>query len=126
MPAKTARAKNADAAVFKELKKLLEPFAEKLVTVHDTETNYYLVTKSPSYKGKPMFFAAVMKKSYVSYHLMPIYWKPQLVKSISPALRKRMQGKSCFHFASVDQGLFEELAALTRRGFEAYGAAGLL
>jgi hypothetical protein len=73
-----------------------------------------------------MFFAAVMKKSSVSYHLMPIYWKPQLAEGLSLRLRKRMQGKSCFNFASVDQGLFAELAAITKLGFEAYESAGLL
>lgn len=41
-------------------------------------------------------------------------------------LRQRMQGKSCFNFASVDTDEFEELEALTRRGFEAYQAASLL
>jgi hypothetical protein len=33
-------------------------------------------------------------------------------------LKKRMQGKSCFNFTSVDEGLFQELAALTGKGFD--------
>jgi len=39
---------------------------------------------------------------------------PTLQKRISPELRKRMQGKSCFNFTEIDPILFRELAALTR------------
>ena len=31
-----------------------------------------------------------------------------------------MQGKSCFNFAAVDRPLFQELALLTRAGFDSY------
>ena len=45
--------------------------------------------------GRPLFAAAVqIKKSYVSFHLMPVYANPALLDSLSPALRKRMQGKA--------------------------------
>jgi hypothetical protein len=50
---------------------------------------------------------------------MPIYVQPSLLDEVSPALRKRMQGKSCFNFAKVDEPLLAELEALTRRGYEA-------
>ena len=46
-----------------------------------------------------MFFGAVVTgKAYVSYHLMPLYTCPWLVKTVSADLKKRMQGKSCFNF----------------------------
>ena len=42
--------------------------------------------------GRPLFAAAVqVRKSYVSYHLMPIYMNPALMATVSAALRKRMQ-----------------------------------
>jgi hypothetical protein len=50
---------------------------------------------------------------------MPIYVKPHLLDDVSPALRKRMQGKSCFNFAKVDDPLLAELEALTKRGYDA-------
>ena len=50
---------------------------------------------------------------------MPIYVQPSLLDDISPALKRRMQGKSCFNFAKVDEPLFAELEALTKRGYEA-------
>jgi hypothetical protein len=55
-------------------------------------------------------------KTYVSYYLMPVYGLPALLADISPELRRRMQGKSCFNFTHVDETLFAELAALTATG----------
>ena len=49
---------------------------------------------------------------------MPVYGDPRLLADMSPELRKRMQGKSCFNFTRVDEGLFTELTDLTRRGYE--------
>ena len=37
-------------------------------------------------------------KAYVSFHLMALYMCPEMQKSITPALKKRMQGKTCFNF----------------------------
>jgi hypothetical protein len=65
---------------------------------------------------KPRFFGAVQtRKSYVSYHLMPVYENPSLLDGISDGLRKKMQGKSCFNFTVSDPSLFEELDALTKK-----------
>ena len=61
-----------------------------------------------------------IKKKYVSFYLMPVYMYPELLEGITPELRKRMQGKSCFNFKRVDESLFEELGALTSRGFEKF------
>ena len=125
MAAKTAAARN-DAEIFRALKALLTPYAPKLAVKEDSAKTYYLVTRAASFKGKPMFFGAVMQKSYVSYHLMPLYWKPELLKGMSSELRNRMQGKSCFNFKKIEPALFKELANLTRAGFAAYREAKLL
>ncbi|MBV9224184.1 MAG: hypothetical protein JO150_08150 [Acidobacteriaceae bacterium] len=114
------------AQVFEALKAVLQPFASELTVKDNTETNYYLETKSRSYKGKPMFFGAVMRKSYVSYHLMPLYWNPELLDNISPELKKRMQGKSCFNFKRVEPDLFAELKKLTEAGLAEYKKAKFL
>jgi hypothetical protein len=72
-----------------------------------------------------MLFAGVkQQKRYVSFYLMPVYTEPVLADAVSPDLRRRMQGKSCFNFTRVDEGLFDELADLTSRGREAYAAKG--
>ena len=45
---------------------------------------------------------------------------PELLNDISPALKKRMQGKSCFNFKKVEPELFEELKDLTRKGVDKF------
>lgn len=54
-----------------------------------------------------------LKKSYVAYHLMPLYAHPGLADGLSSALTKRRQGKTCFNFKTVDPSHFAELAELT-------------
>jgi hypothetical protein len=76
--------------------------------------------------GKDMWFGAVrIGKRYVSYHLMPVYVFPDMLREMSPELRKRMQGKSCFNFTHVDEQMFEELDKLTKLGYERFKQAGL-
>ena len=62
-----------------------------------------------------MWFGAVkLGKAYVSFHLMPLYMSPALEKEISPTLKKRMQGKTCFNFKTVPhQELLADLQKLT-------------
>lgn len=69
--------------------------------------------------------AAVIMKSYVSFHLVPVYAYPDLLESASPELKKRMQGKSCFNFKSMEPALFRELSALAGEGLKRFRAAGL-
>jgi hypothetical protein len=128
MPVAKARSKKAPPnktadfdAVFARLRSILAPHAETLVAHNDKPDYYYLETKAPLYKGRPVFFAAVRKgKSYVSFHLMPVYAFPEMRQGLSPALRQRMQGKACFNFTAVDEQLFEELRELTAEGAEGF------
>ncbi|HSQ25437.1 MAG TPA: hypothetical protein VLN44_13520, partial [Pyrinomonadaceae bacterium] len=55
-------------------------------------------------------------KNYVSFYLMSVYASPDLLKTMSPELKRRMQGKSCFNFKEVDRKLFGELKTLTKAG----------
>jgi hypothetical protein len=43
-----------------------------------------------------------------------------MLKKVSPALKKRMQGKSCFNFRSLDAEQTAELDQLTRSGIDAF------
>lgn len=103
---------------FSRLKKILEPYAGKMIVVHDTPANYYLDTPYVMKKNKQrVFFGAVRSgKTYVSFHFMPVYACDDLLDSLSPELKKHMQGKSCFNFKAVDEKLFKELAKLTKAG----------
>jgi hypothetical protein len=108
-----------------ELRMILAPYAAKLDAKRDDETELYVDTKHIQKNKKPLFFGAVqVKKSYVSFHLMPVYVKPDLLDSVSPELKARMQGKSCFNFAASEPKLFKELAALTKASFRSYKEQG--
>ncbi|MGA3240862.1 MAG: hypothetical protein ABSG03_31715 [Bryobacteraceae bacterium] len=117
------------AAVFVALKPVLAKYANRLVVKSDTSVEYTLVTKSASpfeqHKGQPLHFGSVrMGKAYVSFHLMPIYMCPALIKSIPPALKKRMQGKTCFNFKTEPEPEpIAGLAGLTEAGFKRWSEA---
>lgn len=113
--------KNDFQETFEKLKAILKPYEAKLVVVHDTDRGYYLDTHYLMKNKQRLFFAAVrVGKAYVSFHLMPVYANSDLSKSISPELKKRMQGKSCFNFKAIDEKLFKELGKLTRAGLEKF------
>jgi hypothetical protein len=113
--------------VFAELRAIMEPYAARLDPKKDDAAELYLDTRFIQKNRKPLFFGAVqIKTSSVSFHLMPVYAKPELLEGVSPGLRSRMQGKSCFNFAEVDRALFEELASLTRAGFASYDEQGFV
>jgi hypothetical protein len=113
--------------VFMRLKSLLEPYAPALVVTADTPEVYYLNTHYAERYQKEVFFgAAQIKKNYVSYYLMPVYMFPDLLASLSPRLRKRMQGKSCFNFTAIEEDLLAELAQLTQQGAERVRQESLL
>jgi len=103
------------------------PVAESLDVKHDEPGNFYVDTFHTRKNKQRLWFGGVqVKKNYVSYHLMPIYVNSALLEGVSPELKKRMQGKSCFNFKTIDRSLFDELALLTQRGLEDYKNQGLL
>jgi len=107
--------------VFEQLKTILKPYAQKLTLTTDTSNTYYIDGPYSEKWKKQLFFAStVIKKNYVSFYLMPIYMYPELIDDISPELKKRMQGKSCFNFKKVEPELFNELAELTQKGAERF------
>jgi hypothetical protein len=113
--------------VFTALRSIMAPYAAKLDPKKDDASELYVDTKFIQKNKKPLFFGAVqIKKSYVSFHLMPVYARPELLDALSPDLKKRMQGKSCFNFAEVDKPLFKELATLTKAGFASYKEQGFV
>lgn len=116
---------NADfAAAFATLKPVLAKYARRLTVKTDTATEYTLVTKSaspfPQHKGKPLYFGSVrVGKAYVSLHLLPLYMCPPLMRSVSPELKKRMQGKACFNFKTKPEAkLMTDLKRVIASGFE--------
>jgi len=107
--------------VFKKLKKVLEPFANKLTVTTDTSNVYSLNGPYSNKWKKELFFGSVqVKKNYVSFYLMPVYMCPELLNGITPKLKKHMQGKSCFNFKKVEPDLFNQLSGLTKQGYDRF------
>ena len=108
------------AEIFSALRAILARNAGKLVVSEDNATRYCLQGGSHPKHKTPMPIAWVeIGKTYVSYHHMGIYARPDLLRGISKKLKARMQGKACFNFTSVNESLFAELEELTVRTFEA-------
>ena len=125
-PESTATGEDGQAA-FIALRQLLLPYRSKLHIVHDDPGHFYANCARPDARGKPQFFGAVkVSGGKTLFHFMPVYDFPDLLDNISPVLRKRMQGKSCFNFDVPDPAVAEELAGLVVRGVERYRDAGKL
>jgi len=114
-------AKESFPEVFAALKPIFEKYAGRLAVQVNEPDQYFLETKTAIRKGQRLQFGGVkIGKAYVSFHLMPIYMNPKLHATISPELKKRMQGKSCFNFTQVEPEQIAELKRLTAVGFEEF------
>jgi len=106
--------------VFSALCTILQRPAGKLRVSENSPTRFCLEGGLHPKHRKPLRIAWVeISKSYVSFHHMGVYARPDSLKGVSKKLRARMQGKSCFNSSSVDEPLFAELGELTVCGFEA-------
>lgn len=120
-------AENQFNKIFNQLMSILKKYEKSLKVKTSTEDNYSLdAGYYEKYKQQLFFGAVTIKKNYVSFHLMPVYVFPELLKDISPELKKCMQGKSCFNFKQVNTKLFKELEGLTKRCFNQFKKAELL
>jgi hypothetical protein len=114
-------------AVFDGLAAIFAPYRSTLLAKSDEPGNLYLETPPSANYPSGLFFGAVkIGKRYVSFYLMPVYVHPDLLDGMSPELRKRMQGKSCFNFTRPDEALFGELDTLTAAGFARFRDNGLI
>lgn len=102
--------------IFAELRALMMEAAPGMVVTDDTPTNFTLKTSWIEARTKePAWFGWIaIKKSYVAYHVMPLYALPALNGAVPPSLEKRRQGKTCFNFKKADPALFEDIRELTK------------
>jgi hypothetical protein len=121
-------------AVFTKLRTLIEAHAGEFHVAYDTNSRYGL--EGPvgpatvrAWGGKtrttmiPVAWVLV-RKAYVSYHLIGVQGNPRLTATLSEGLRARMQGKSCFNFKTVDEALFHELSRVTAESLHGMKKAG--
>src|SRR5208282_5874266 len=121
---RTADKKREFEFAFQGLRKILKPYDKNLRVIKDGPGKYLSESKSIRYLGKPVMFAAITSKSYVAFHLFPVYMFPALLKGISPELKKRMQGKTCWNFKKVEEPRFAELGELVEASFQRFAEVG--
>jgi len=125
-PSRGASAASEREAVLAALRAILVPYGRKMRVTLDGPRGISVDDGYSAEYKRDIFFGAVQAgKSYVSFHLMPVYVFPELLKGMSAGLRRRMQGKSCFNFETVDRELFAELKQLTAAGYDIFKKAGL-
>jgi hypothetical protein len=119
---------NADfEALFTRLREILRKHSEGLSVTDDTPTRYCLGGGSHPTHKTPMPIAWVqIDKTYVRFHHMGVFGCQKLREGLSPRLKARMQGKSCFNFKLPDEALFKELEQITLDGFAAFRKDGYL
>lgn len=114
-------------AAFAGLRQILQKHADGMIVLTDTQVDFTVATRATAPNGKPMWFAAVLlKKSAVTYHLMPLYFNPALQAAVPAELLRRKQGKTCFNFQRPDPALFQQLDRLTRQARQHWHRCGLL
>lgn len=102
--------------IFARLRALMLEAAPGMVVADDSPTNFTLKTSwLEARTNEPAWFGWIaIKKSYVAYHVMPLYALPALNEAVPAVLEKRRQGKTCFNFKKTDDALFDELRKLTQ------------
>jgi hypothetical protein len=123
------------ATVFRQLRAILERQRENFLVAADTPARYCLDANiGPATlqawggrQRKPTIPVAwvEMGKAYVSYHLMSVA-TPGAQERLSPALKARMQGKTCFNFTTGDETLFDELEQITSSSLAGFKRAGFI
>ncbi len=99
-------------AVEARLRAIFDPYREKLTVSKEGPDGIYL--EMPGNEGNTWGYVGGTRvgKAYASVYLMGAY-DGGLQASMSPELRKRMQGKTCFKFTRIDEDLFAELERIT-------------
>jgi len=107
-------------AIEVRLRGILAPYAGQL----EEASIYGIPTlRRPGAKGHEWFAFVKPQAKFVSFYLLPLHTNGELRASLSPALAKRLTGRSAFNFPANDEALFTELEAVVARAFEAYMAA---
>ena len=106
-------------AIEVRLRGILAPYDGRL----EPATIYGIPTlRRPGAKGHEWFAFVKPATTFVSFYLLPVHEHASLRSSLSPALGKRLTGRSTFNFAAVDEPLFTELEGVIARAFDLYMA----
>ena len=108
---------------FEALKAVLVAHSDGLGVTKDGALGPGSIVVGPKSSARPWrdFFAAVRKgKKDTALHFMPIYSHPHRFDDLPVDLRKKLTGKSCFHFKTADPEMLEAVGAMLERGRQIY------
>jgi hypothetical protein len=109
------------AAVEARLRAILVPYEDRL----ETASIYNIPTlRQPGANAHNWFAFVKPATRHVGFYLLPMHTFPVLREGLSPALAKRLTGKSVFTFPALDDALATELEGLVARAYEAYMSGG--
>ena len=93
---------------------MLDAAAGQVVAVDEPGNLVVRTAQIDGKTGQPGWFGTVtIKKSYVAYHIMPLYTLAALEAAVPEGLAKRRQGKTCFNVKKADEAVFAQLRQLT-------------
>ena len=93
---------------------MLDAAAGQVVAVDEPGNLVVRTAQIDGKTGQPGWFGTVtIKKSYVAYHIMPLYTLTALEAAVPEGLAKRRQGKTCFNVKKADEAVFAQLRQLT-------------
>ena len=95
---------------------MLSVVDEHLDVTHDDPCDLVVRTRELDAKGQQGWFGTVnIKKSYVAFHLMPLYDRQAVLDELEEPLAARRHGKTCFNFKQEDERAYAQLQDLVRR-----------
>lgn len=121
-------------ALYDEIESLLKryspPFTARTGAVKGKRDYNLMTTKAITLEGRKregLYFASVIgQKDFVGFYFMPIYMAPEMGETLSPALMKLLQGKSCFQVKVMTPELRKGMKDALERGMKWYLENGWL
>ena len=105
------------ATIEARLRAILVPYESRL----ETASIYNIPTlRKAGAKAHDWFAFVKASPGHVGFYLLPVYHHPELREGLSPALAKRLTGKSTFTFKALDEDLATELEGVVARAYDAY------
>jgi hypothetical protein len=121
------------STLFNALKSALEQCAPPMVVSKDKKDVYELMGDKPVPYGSKktivpgMYFSSIVaRKDMVSFYFFPLYYQEKNFEKTIPTLMKYLKGKTCFHFKKPDQLNTKEMAAMLKKGIQAWKKNGYM
>ncbi|MBX2965599.1 MAG: hypothetical protein KF845_05590 [Cyclobacteriaceae bacterium] len=118
--------------LYERLTGLLKPYEKYFEVRANTSTEYELWTthifritnNRARYQKGALFAAVVIRKTFVTFFLYPVYLFPDLKNNMNERLKPLLTSGSCFHFKKNEELPLSELNDLIDEGLKLYKEQG--